>query len=174
MRFPLGSISIALRQAISISYKRGILPPVKLTVYKYSKCMCAADQYWQWLSMFSADVTHWCLNSTGNIEQGNLYKSSSPPPLSHRLPTQCFNCSDQKYLEALGIFLEDRRAQRRTQQWCYVVFSPWVCLLKGIFYRHIVLANICKSSSLPRLSHRPHATGQTLSPVCFSRYYCLR
>nr|DAK64148.1 MAG TPA: hypothetical protein [Caudoviricetes sp.] len=37
----------------------------------------------------------------------NIYKSSAPL-LLHRLPTQCFNCSDQKYLEALGIFLEDR------------------------------------------------------------------
>lgn len=27
--------------------------------YPYrDKCMCAADQYWQWLSMISADVTH--------------------------------------------------------------------------------------------------------------------
>nr|DAZ58015.1 MAG TPA: hypothetical protein [Caudoviricetes sp.] len=38
------------------------------------------------------------------------------PLRAHRPQTQCFNGSDQKYLEALGIFLEDRRAQRRTQQ----------------------------------------------------------
>nr|DAY60297.1 MAG TPA: hypothetical protein [Caudoviricetes sp.] len=30
------------------------------------------------------------------------------PLRAHRPQTQCFNCSDQKYLEALGIFLEDR------------------------------------------------------------------
>nr|DAF74414.1 MAG TPA: hypothetical protein [Caudoviricetes sp.] len=45
-----------------------------------------------------------------------IFINRLPPLRAHRPQTQCFNCSDQKYLEALGIFLEDRRAQRRTQQ----------------------------------------------------------
>ena len=139
------------------------------------QCEVKIFQLWQCLhsKLFTCDLLH-TVRRWANLTGWKIFINRLHPLLLHRLPTQCFNCSDQKYLEALGIFLEDRWAQRRTQQWCYVVFSPWVCLLKGIFYRRIVLANICKSSSLPRLSHRPHATGQALSPVCFSRYYCLR
>lgn len=155
--------SISCRKAKTLSRIKSGAPPAWAHAHSATNACCCREGFY---TKSSPSLMQYAIRE--------IFINRLHPLRAHRPQTQCFNCSDQKYLEALGIFLEDRRAQRRTQQWCYVVFSPWVCLLKGIFYRRIVLANICKSSSPPRLSHRPHATGQAVSPVCFSRYYCLR